>query len=1282
MSPVSKQELSELSYHERSTRVIDALQMTFAHLHSSNQSVHNLDIVTDLLGLDIGEQQDLHELSNLLIAKIDSQQTSELGKRLTNLSSVSQLMNGVQKFSVTCQKCHHVSSRKETFCELDLAVEGHKSICDSLAHYFQEEVLDGDNKYECSNCNARQDAIRRTEIVAAPPVLFVHLRRNIYDMKTFQKIKLKSSIQLPSKLSILNSSYKLTAVVYHRGASAYGGHYIAEVLNWEDKKWWLCDDSIVLHSPGPCLPDNEVSDLTQNIASEDNSVDLKLDNKLKRHGRAASDSLQSLYESDPIAPSASPGSQKETPDGNVDERGVSSSYDDDSLLNGDDIKEYERAHKLNRSKDVYMLLYVREELLPTPSSNKPCHQMTSSGNDLLLETPKCLWKQNQMDMVFEKNRVFSDAFEKYMSKAADIKRQIEERKEEYKSFELLCDGEEMKKLGVDVDLTKSYFVPTQWLQSWIIGQPVTSTLPKQLICSKDICDLTEDPFCQTSALEGTIETEESTELIDDDTRSNYLFAESIRNLPFVCSHSQSYEHSTDEEFASSLANQDKNSTNSLHPSTIADHFKLIPIAAYDVLLESLRKRTRSTTSLVDCEFTNFTVKCDMCTSIEMSKKDSLKDTYDKYFKLMNLLNSNSDDKSYLCHGDDSTVGRLCVEKRWVTWLKKTVEKLAKELSGKKQQSRKNKNISDLLLSQGTNKKLSSQSNAVQEVVVLDNDAQDDVNVSKTSAGAPGGLGCEHIIQPEEDDKEEEDDVLNQVLVCAHGLLVPGFYRRARYISPGMWQSIVDAFPSSIPLFVAANDISSSSLKGSKLIGRRSKFLLPKAMSECDACALKSVQDKELLQDDQMIRRTERTGDNKCLNDLARRVTCFSASPLDTSLNYFVIEGWWLDLWRTYTLDTHGIVERPPMLINESLKCKHGGINLPKMLHDKLHSSVKNENSVDIASYNVSKNTEVYLSEEAPICELVTEPQWYALGNLGYYEGGNGKQSVNEIYCAAIPDTVAFSCTTPTTSVVDGINNVKWKWFPEQCVSCASSISEQRKLARTYFQNKNIQVIELQSLDELDSLKNSAEKNIDSPLLCSRRSSRSSRGSKYGKKNVLEVSSDDILAMLTLKIYELWPHARPTDQKVYNSLGDRLEGYHNTLESLGVLASCTLYVIVGSNDETASSVPRKNRGASQSRKRRKSKLIDENDDGSCGVEGDIGDGYDVDDGGESEMWQIISIYSNGGYNHVNHASSSGGNETGDQEVTDLTSSCEKSSDNNKKRKATAEDGFSGTFLMSG
>jgi hypothetical protein len=133
--------------------------------------------------------------------------------------------------------------------------------------------------------------------------------------------------------------------------------------------------------------------------------------------------------------------------------------------------------------------------------------------------------------------------------------------------------------------------------------------------------------------------------------------------------------------------------------------------------------------------------------------------------------------------------------------------------------------------------------------------------------------------------------------------------------------------------------------------------------------------------------------------------------------------------------------------------------------------------------------------------------------------------------------------------------------------------------------------------------------------------------------------------------------------------------------LGVLASCTLYVIVGSNDETASSVPRKNRGASQSRKRRKSKLIDENDDGSCG-EGDIGDGYDADDGGESEMWQIISIYSNGGYNHVNHASSSGGNETGDQEVTDLTSSCEKSSDNNKKRKATAEDGFSGTFLMSG
>ena len=418
MTPTTKSTLHELSFTDRSARVIDAIQMTFTHMQYSNEAVYNLDILTDLLGLNTGEQQDLHELSNLLIAKIDSQQASELGKKDSSLLSISKLMNGQQQFSVTCQKCHHVSSRQETFCELDLAVEGQKSISDSLEQYFQEELLDGDNKYECSNCASRQEATRKTEIVTSPSVLSVQLRRNVYDMKTFQKIKLKTSIQYPPKLTIMNDTYKLTAVVYHRGASAYGGHYITEVLNWEDDQWWLCDDSTVVYSPhGPCKPQKkekatsaaaaaaavvlppasqevEVEDLTQEESpaakeeakeeqeeqdmreeqmrkdSEKASVDRRSQGRGRRRREVAGDSLQLLAAVEDTAPATQQPEEEEDKD---ESSGAAAStrspkkqgtkkYDADCVFHGKAIEEYEHSHKLNRNKDAYMLLYVKEEL--------------------------------------------------------------------------------------------------------------------------------------------------------------------------------------------------------------------------------------------------------------------------------------------------------------------------------------------------------------------------------------------------------------------------------------------------------------------------------------------------------------------------------------------------------------------------------------------------------------------------------------------------------------------------------------------------------------------------------------------------------------------------------------------------------------------------------------------------------------------------------------------------------------------------------------------------------
>jgi hypothetical protein len=1478
VAPTSKSTLGELSFTDRSSRVIEALHMTFAHMKHSNTAVYNVDILTDLLGLDTGEQQDLHELSNLLIAKLDSPQSAQLGKKDPSLPSISQLMNGRQEFSVTCRKCNHVSSRQETFCELDLAVEGQKSISESLEHYFQEELLDGDNKYECSTCNSRQEAIRKTEIVATPPVLFVQLRRNVYDMKTFQKIKLKSSIQYPSMLTLLNDTYQLTAVVFHRGASAYGGHYITEVLNWEDDKWWLCDDSTVLFSPnGPCKlqkdkvtatsPSStqeeeekedgvEVADLTQDDSSderercttiEEEEVDVKAKTNSRTgkggsrgRGKAARDSLRSLDAVNTPGSSEKKSTRKRTTkvaadskdtpavviDINKEKDSIQGSSkkkqkqkqkqenkeEGDSALQGKAIQDYEMSNKLNRSKDAYMLVYVKQDILPTTSSptapqpplDLPLHSaevataVVESGSglhqNLLNTSPDFLWNPNQVTAVLQENDIFSVSFDKYMARATGIEQQITQRKAEYSSFEKLCSSETMEDCGAGSDDMYD-LVPTVWLRSWVTGQEVSSSMPTSSlpVVSATVCDLTDTDDVTTAVasvsapecidISGDSKEEEwgkqekVLEAVMDPDNESAVFSKSIRNLPFVCPHSLAY-HSPEDDSGVRDGNH-------IHPAVIADHFKLIPRAAFQLIAESIRSSGAAEgAGVVDHPFTNYNVKCDLCCSSELSKKDDLKDTYDNHLMLLQLLNSGGSggggDEKLLLPGQKDVQGRYVVEKKWITWLKKKVDSLQKEISGRKQQQQKKnkKSIAQLFLPKEDSAESVLPVN--KQVIALDDDETDHGTdykgvAAKTddaeAASDPASVGVplkdEDISPPSvsltPDDEEEEEEEggmpLNQSLVCPHDCLVPNYHRRVKYISHTAWVALQELFPASVLVFVAASSADDSDEDGGsgrkernwkkkrkrstdQVKGRSDKSeesvatspklpaassyssAFPKGRSECLQCIQESSLQKEILQSHQQVRKEERTGEYRCLRDLARRVACFSAAPLDESLCYYVVDGFWLQQWRAFTLDTHGEVNRPDVLTNASLLCTHGGINIPKMLHDKLQSSAKHEQSVEASSYNLSRTTEVLLKEEAPLCELVTEQQWLALGSLGYHSrhssdcqedaGGDRDASVvsgaddahtfpvvvvrascSVIHVDVSPATTT-ACTRRSAAAVPPLQ-ATWGWEREQCEVCAALILQERTRCRTYFHNQDIQLIELASLEELprntpsSSTPDGSTAVFGTPVdarstIASRRSTRTCRSSssKRTRQKSVSVSSQDVLAMLILKIFELWPHARPLEQRIYTEAGVLLEGHHRTLEALGVLAGCTLYVLVVSGDATVTPQKRRGKrtGSSRKKSRRGNSSAEEEEEGEEGTPEAAG--RDTDDG-VTEMWQIVSLHSSGGYDHVS-GSAGGGGGGGDDGVddgvgvgvTDLTFSSEKSE--SKKKKQVCEDGFSGTFLM--
>lgn len=101
------------------------------------------------------------------------------------------------------------------------------------------------------------DASRSLLLERMPPVLNIQLARYVFDMATFSKKKLATKVKLPRTLDVpikppqddndttSTAKYTLCAVQNHRGTSAHGGHYIADVLDWTTGVWYEFNDKEV-----------------------------------------------------------------------------------------------------------------------------------------------------------------------------------------------------------------------------------------------------------------------------------------------------------------------------------------------------------------------------------------------------------------------------------------------------------------------------------------------------------------------------------------------------------------------------------------------------------------------------------------------------------------------------------------------------------------------------------------------------------------------------------------------------------------------------------------------------------------------------------------------------------------------------------------------------------------------------------------------------------------------------------------------------------------------------
>jgi ubiquitin carboxyl-terminal hydrolase 10 len=138
--------------------------------------------------------------------------------------------------------------------QLDIGAPDVKNITDALKNLTRLETLHGDFK---SDQGADARATKQVLIETLPPVLILHLKRFQFHADGHGTVKIWKKIGYPLELEIPNqvlsksargnaqNRYRLTAVVYHHGKNASGGHYTVDVRRQDGVEWIRLDDTVI-----------------------------------------------------------------------------------------------------------------------------------------------------------------------------------------------------------------------------------------------------------------------------------------------------------------------------------------------------------------------------------------------------------------------------------------------------------------------------------------------------------------------------------------------------------------------------------------------------------------------------------------------------------------------------------------------------------------------------------------------------------------------------------------------------------------------------------------------------------------------------------------------------------------------------------------------------------------------------------------------------------------------------------------------------------------------------
>ncbi|KAM7006281.1 ubiquitin carboxyl-terminal hydrolase 48 isoform 2-T2 [Tautogolabrus adspersus] len=262
---------SESDYEPQS--ICEHLQYLFALLQNSNRKYIDPSGLVKALGLDTGQQQDAQEFSKLFMSLLEDTLSKQKSPSLQNV--IQQQFCGQFSYVTVCNQCGRSSALLSRFYELELNIQGHKNLNECVTEFLKEEKLEGENRYFCETCQSKQNATRRIRLHSLPPTLNLQLMRFVFDRQTGHKKKLNTFISFPEQLDmgpfmegLQDHKYELSAVLIHRGISAYSGHYIAHVKDARTGDWYKFNDEEIEKMEGKKLQLGIEEDIAETVKSQ------------------------------------------------------------------------------------------------------------------------------------------------------------------------------------------------------------------------------------------------------------------------------------------------------------------------------------------------------------------------------------------------------------------------------------------------------------------------------------------------------------------------------------------------------------------------------------------------------------------------------------------------------------------------------------------------------------------------------------------------------------------------------------------------------------------------------------------------------------------------------------------------------------------------------------------------------------------------------------------------------------------------------------------------------